>query len=134
LETAVALAHEADGDLVVDASVRSLASEVGLSKNTVARALGMLREAGLVTFTQTRADDGAFSAGRYAIVLPAGAFTFAAPTKTSRSPPRRPTGSRVPRSSSSRGSRTNPDCSVVGCVGVRSRLSRVVMGDRLSGW
>ena len=82
LEAAVALAHDADGDLVVDASVRSLASEVGLAKNTVARALSMLRECGLVTFTQTRADDGAFSAGRYVIVLPADVFTIAAPTKT----------------------------------------------------
>jgi DNA-binding transcriptional ArsR family regulator len=97
LEVAVTLAHDAEGDLVVHASVRSLASEVGLAKNTVARALSVLRGCGLVTFTQTRADDGAFSAGRYAIVLPADVFTIAAPTKTIPLPAR-PTN-RVTRSS-----------------------------------
>jgi hypothetical protein len=81
LGAAVALAHDADGDLVVDASARSLASEVGLAKNTVARALSMLRECGLVTFTQTRAGDGVFGTGRYVIALPADVFTTAAPTK-----------------------------------------------------
>jgi DNA-binding IclR family transcriptional regulator len=84
LEAALALAHDADadGDLVVDASVRSLAAEVGLAKNTVARALIVLRECGLVTFTQTRAGDGAFSVGRYLIALPTAVFTIAAPMKT----------------------------------------------------
>jgi DNA-binding transcriptional ArsR family regulator len=82
LEATVALAHVADGDLLVDASARSLASEVGLSKNTVARALSVLRECGLVTFTQTRGNDGAFSAGRYVIALPADVFTAAAPMTT----------------------------------------------------
>ncbi len=81
LEAAVALAHDVDGDLVVDASARSLASEVGLSKNTVARALSTLRESGFVTFTQTRAGDGVFGPGRYVIALPPDVFTVAAPTK-----------------------------------------------------
>jgi len=79
LEAAVALACDVDGDLVAVASVRSLASEVGLSKNTVARALSMLRESGLMTFTQTRAGDGEFSTGRYVAAVPADVFTVAAP-------------------------------------------------------
>jgi hypothetical protein len=37
----------------------------------------------LAAFTQTRGSDGAFSAGRYVIALPANVFTIAAPTKTS---------------------------------------------------
>ncbi len=80
LEAVVAQAHDAEGDLVVDASVRSLASEVGLAKTTVARALTKLRECGLVTFTQTRASDGAFGAGRYVIALPPDVFTIATST------------------------------------------------------
>jgi DNA-binding IclR family transcriptional regulator len=82
LEAAVALAHDAGGDLVLDASARSLAPEVGLSKNTVARALSMLRESGLVTFTQSRGNDGEFNAGRYVIALPANVLTIAAPMTT----------------------------------------------------
>jgi Bacterial regulatory proteins, gntR family len=82
LETALALAHDADGDLVVDASVRSLAMEVGLSKNTVARALSLLRSCGLVMFTQSRGNDGEFGAGRYVIALPAHVLTIAAPVTT----------------------------------------------------
>jgi Winged helix-turn-helix DNA-binding len=77
LEAAVALAHDAGGDLVLDASARALALEVGLSKNTVARALSMLRESGLVTFMQTRGNDGEFGAGRYVIALPANVLTVA---------------------------------------------------------
>ena len=79
LEAAVALANDADGDLVVEASVRSLALEVGLAKNTAARALSVLRDYGLVMFTQTRDDDGLFSAGRYVIALPDDVFTVVAP-------------------------------------------------------
>ena len=82
LEAAVLLAHDVDGDLVVDASARSLASEVGLSKNTVARALSTLRESGFVTFTQTRAGDGVFGPGRYVIALPPDVLAVSAPTKS----------------------------------------------------
>jgi hypothetical protein len=83
LEAVVAQAHDAEGDLVADGSVRSLASELGLAKNTVARALTILRECDLVAFTQTRASDGAFSAGRYVIALPPDVFTIATSRKTS---------------------------------------------------
>ena len=55
-------------------------AEVGLSKNTVAVALSLLRESGLVTFTQARGNDGEFGAGRYVIVLPGDVFTVAAPS------------------------------------------------------
>jgi DNA-binding IclR family transcriptional regulator len=82
LEAAVALARDSDGELVFGASARSLALEVGLSKNTVARALNSLRECGLLTFTQTRGNDGEFEAGRYVIALPANVITVAAPMTT----------------------------------------------------
>jgi DNA-binding IclR family transcriptional regulator len=51
----------ADGDdLVVRASVRSLAAELGLAKDTVARAVRRLRRAGLVAFVGERFEPGAY--------------------------------------------------------------------------
>jgi DNA-binding transcriptional ArsR family regulator len=51
-------------------SVRSLASELGLAKDTVARALSRLRRAGIVSACQTRSTSGAFAAGSYLIAVP----------------------------------------------------------------
>jgi hypothetical protein len=51
----------ADGDdLVVCASVRSLAAELGLAKDTVARAVRRLHCAGLVEFIGERFERGAY--------------------------------------------------------------------------
>jgi DNA-binding IclR family transcriptional regulator len=51
----------ADGDdLVVCASLRSLAAELGLAKDTVARAVRRLRRAGLVEFVGERFEPGAY--------------------------------------------------------------------------
>lgn len=52
------------------ASVRSLASDLGLAKDTVARALGRLRRVGLLTAEQPRSPAGAFVAGSYVIAVP----------------------------------------------------------------
>lgn len=51
-------------------SVRSLASRLGLAKDTVARALGRLRRAGLVTACQTRTTAGIFTTGSYLLTIP----------------------------------------------------------------
>ena len=51
------------GDCRASASVRSLATELGLSKDTVARAVVRLRRAGLVTACQARSTTGAFDGG-----------------------------------------------------------------------
>jgi DNA-binding transcriptional MocR family regulator len=51
-------------------SIRSLASRLGLAKDTVARAIGLLRRAGLVTAQQSRADTGVFATGSYTIQIP----------------------------------------------------------------
>jgi DNA-binding transcriptional ArsR family regulator len=55
----------------VVATTRSLAETLGLSKDTVARALSKLRRAGLIEARQDRTSAGAFTAGRYSVVLPA---------------------------------------------------------------
>lgn len=52
-------------------SVRVLAERTGMSKDTVARAVGRLRRAGLVTLHQRR-DAGLFAAGVYELTIPNG--------------------------------------------------------------
>jgi hypothetical protein len=51
-------------------SVRALAGELGLAKDTVARALVRLRHAGLVSAHQSRAASGAFATGGYTLTFP----------------------------------------------------------------
>ena len=51
-------------------SIRSLASRLGLAKDTVARALGQLRRLGLVTAQQSRTSTGAFATGCYTLTIP----------------------------------------------------------------
>ncbi len=51
-------------------SIRSLASRLGLAKDTVARAIGQLRHLGLVTAQQSRTDTGVFATGSYTIAIP----------------------------------------------------------------
>ena len=74
-------------------SVRSLAGELGLAKDTVARALNRLRRAGLVRTIQTRTSAGAFAAGSYLLMIP-DSITIETAPQTTRSDRR----SRAPRS------------------------------------
>jgi hypothetical protein len=53
-------------------SIRDLAADLGLAKDTVARALRVLRDVGLISHDQHRADAGTFDPGRYAISMPIG--------------------------------------------------------------
>jgi DNA-binding IclR family transcriptional regulator len=59
------LVEHADADGVVEASVRTIAVELRVAKNTAHRALRILSAAGLVAAEQRRVDDGRFGAGRY---------------------------------------------------------------------
>lgn len=61
-----------DGERVACESVRTLSRSLGLSKDTVARAIRQLHGAGLVTVAQRRTDAGTFESGSYAITLPDG--------------------------------------------------------------
>lgn len=63
-------AHGSGHALTAVASARSLAVELGLAKNTVARAIAQLRAAGLIARCQSRSTAGTFIAGSYAITLP----------------------------------------------------------------
>lgn len=80
-------------------SIRSLALRLGLAKDTVARALGQLRRAGIVTAHQSRTNAGVFATGSYTITIPT-SITFddhtRSPEHTTTPPPSRDT--RQPRS------------------------------------
>lgn len=66
------LASTETGDgCVASVSIRALAYRLGLAKDTVARALGRLRRAGLVTARQARTDTGEFTTGSYVLTIPA---------------------------------------------------------------
>ena len=54
------------------ATFRSLAADLGMSKDTVARSMVRLRAAGVVAASQTRTSTGAFSLGFFRIVVPDG--------------------------------------------------------------
>ena len=54
------------------ATVRSLAADLGMSKDAIALSMVRLRTAGVVAGSQTRTSTGAFSLGIYRIVVPDG--------------------------------------------------------------
>ena len=70
LEAMMQRASETDAGLVVAVSLRSLASSLGLSKDTIARSVRRLRDAGLVSSIQRRDSSGAFAAGSYRLAVP----------------------------------------------------------------
>ncbi len=60
-----------DGDhLVAQVSVRSLASSLGLAKDTVARAVRRLRDLGVIHAEQGRSDSGVFQTASYRLDVP----------------------------------------------------------------
>jgi len=68
-----------------EASVRAIATELGVAKNTARRAIATLARAGLVESVQRRGHAGRFEPGRYLLHLP----ELTAPTSPPRAP-RRP--------------------------------------------
>jgi DNA-binding transcriptional ArsR family regulator len=73
------------GGCVARVSVRALAASLGLSKDTVGRAIRRLRDAGLVTVAQQRTDAGIFDTGTYVIAVP-DCIAVHASTQTSKPP------------------------------------------------
>ena len=73
LEDTVLDAHVVDGRLVAATNVRRIASNLGVTKDTAARALARLIVEGLVRRApQRRQRGGCFAAVAYAVVLPDG--------------------------------------------------------------
>ena len=70
---------------IASVSVRALAASLGLSKDTVCRAIRRLRNAGLVTVAQQRTVAGIFGTGIYVIAVP-DCISLNAPTQTSKPP------------------------------------------------
>ncbi len=70
LEAMMQRASETDAGLAVAVSIRSLAASLGLSKDTIARSVRRLRDAGLVSSIQRRDTSGAFAAGSYRLAVP----------------------------------------------------------------
>lgn len=90
--------HDPDlEDLVVATSTRALAGSLGFSKDTAARALHVLREAGLVCAMPVRGAGGRFDSPRYLITTPHDVLrpqTISA--RTTRTTPPTPTPPPVP--------------------------------------
>lgn len=75
-------------DCVATVSVRALAGELGLAKDTVAQALVRLRRAGLVAAHQSRTASGVFATGSYVLALPSSISFGDVTSSTSRRTPR----------------------------------------------
>ena len=73
-----------DGDHVVaQVSIRSLASSLGLAKDTVARAVRRLRDLGVIAAVQARAESGVFEAGSYRLSVPVACMSVVCPSQPS---------------------------------------------------
>lgn len=70
LEELVSTSQGEADDCYSSATVRSLAADLGLSKDTVARALVRLRTAGIIVARQDRTPAGTFATGLYRISVP----------------------------------------------------------------
>jgi DNA-binding transcriptional ArsR family regulator len=66
---------EVDGR-VARVSIRTLAASLGLAKDTVARAVRRLRDAGLLDAVQERASTGIFETGTYRVTIDAACLTI----------------------------------------------------------
>ena len=71
-------------------SVRSLAAQLGLAKDTVARALNRLRRAGLVDASQSRTATGVYATGTYTLTIPPSITVATTPHHHRRPHPARP--------------------------------------------
>ena len=73
-----------DGDHVVaQISIRSLASSLGLAKDTVNRAVRRLRDLGVIDAVQARSESGVFEAGSYRLAVPVACISVACPSQFS---------------------------------------------------
>lgn len=95
LEQLLARSHGSVERCAAEMSVRSLAIDLGISKDAVARALRRLRETGIVTAEQSRASSGAFTSGSYLIDVPTCITLVEPPVPSSAKPRPLPLASRT---------------------------------------
>ena len=69
--------------LVAQVSIRSLASSLGLAKDTVARAVRRLRDLGVIIAVQARSESGVFEAGSYRLFVPVACISVDCPSPPS---------------------------------------------------
>ena len=86
---------DGDGRRVAAVSVRSLATSLGVAKDTVHRAITRLRDLGVIEPHQSRTTSGSFSAGGYRLDAPATCLSIlddspSAPACPGRSAPQAP--------------------------------------------
>ncbi len=73
-----------DGDHVVaQVSIRSLASSLGLAKDTVGRAVRRLCDLGVIAAVQARSESGVFEAGSYRLAVPVACMSVVWPSQPS---------------------------------------------------
>ena len=93
LECLVSQARRTDAGLVVETSVRNLANDLGIAKNTAHRALVSLSKSGLAAARQQRTEEGHFATGCYLLSVPEDAIATTpnapADSSTSHTSPRR---------------------------------------------
>jgi DNA-binding transcriptional MocR family regulator len=76
---------DVDDELVAQVSIRALAAELGLAKNTVHRAICRLYRDGLIEARQARTSAGTFTSGHY-VLLPNPLDACQPPTTDDREP------------------------------------------------
>lgn len=77
LEVLVAASRDEADDVTAAATVREVAAQLGVAKNTAHRAMRTLRSAGLATPTQRRDTDGRYCDGGYRLTVPNDAISRA---------------------------------------------------------
>jgi hypothetical protein len=87
LEELALCADRCDGALRARVGVRDLAAALGISKDTAARAVGRLIDAGLSTRVVGRSGGGRFTSGHYELQLPTGIALADQPNKAEAEPP-----------------------------------------------
>ncbi len=86
-----------EGDqIVAQVSIRSLASSIGLAKDTVNRAVRRLRALGVIAAVQARSESGVFEASSYRLAVPVACLWAACPSQPSIPSAPRPSSARRP--------------------------------------
>jgi len=79
-EVGLAAAVDGDGALAAAVDARSLALYLGIGKDTAARGLSRLVDAGILRRAVNREPSGRFGRSRYVLAMPAGLSVVATPT------------------------------------------------------